>query len=112
MVAPRKRPSATNTPGRPSRGPNEGGESPAGPAAGRSRRQHIAGAVDNVEMHGVAAHGAGTIERRTVERDETRINHIVVSPGLPSDCGLARACSRHALAARDADVEPLAVAGN
>ena len=34
------------------------------PAARRRRRDHVAGLIDDIEMHGVAAHGAELADRR------------------------------------------------
>src|SRR2546425_24180 len=58
--------STTSTPGRAVRGQNEFGNDRRGlqPAAGRRRRNHVAGLIDDVEMHGVAAHFAEAADGR------------------------------------------------
>ena len=82
------------------------------PAAGRRRRDHVAVAVDDVEMHGVAAHDAGAFELAAVAaRRQVRIVDVVVGPAPDaSDRRLADAGRGEALAAGHADLEPHAEA--
>src|SRR6185437_4800273 len=60
------------------------------PAARWRRRHHIAGLIDDVEMHGVAAHRAGRIELRVLDMDDARVVLVVMRPEL-ADGRLARA---------------------
>src|ERR1700675_1684655 len=71
------------------------------PAARRRRRNHIAGLVDDIEMHGVAAHHAGAVELGVLDHDDARIVRVVVRPYLArrwfAPPGRPRACAgRHA----------------
>src|SRR5262249_40943746 len=81
------------------------------PTARWRRRHHVAVAVDDVEVHGIAAHGAGAFELRTLDR-QAWIDLIVMGPGSASDRRLAGARSSDAPTARNADVELHAVARN
>src|SRR5262245_16875373 len=77
------------------------------PAARRRRRHHVAVTVDDVEMHGVAAHDAGAFELAAVaDGDEARIDGVIMRPGEFPDRGLADAGRGDALAAGHTDLEP------
>src|SRR5712672_1038913 len=84
------------------------------PAARWRRRHDVAGAVHDVEMHGVAAHGARLIEHgTTIDFHEARVDHVVMRPGRrATDSRFSRAGVRygHAPAAGNAHIDPLAVA--
>ena len=64
------------------------------PAAGRRRRHHVAGAIDDVEMHGVAAHRAGALALRpSTDRALVFVVRPVDAPtvGSPAPGDAARA---------------------